>query len=325
MAFTSSSSRRWSMSREHPSGTARSARSFGTTIVTPVAPCRSARPRLSLGYATASPRTARTARRRFAGISRRSCSQRRPFGSATGADPVARASSSSVARATASRSALAWPRRSARSPSTRCRSLRAAPARSAAPSVARPASVAASRAAGRLGGLVLDRRAPLARGGGLGRERRQRRPTAIALARDGLEARRERRDPLAQPGLGGRRIRRGDPQLLLDLARGAQLVVGAGRERLGLGHVVGEPLDLAVDAHELRDELVPLRRGGAERAAIPPERAPAKIVADDLVLGPLRGLLGEELDARADLAKDVDDPDELDVGVLQPLERVLAA
>jgi hypothetical protein len=103
-----------------------------------------------------------------------------------------------------------------------------------------------------------------------------------------------------------------------------QLVVGAGRDALGLGDVVGEALDLAVDAREARDELVALHRGRTERTPVPAERAPAQIVADDLVLGPLRGLLREELHAWPDLAKDVDDTHELDLGVLQALERVLA-
>src|SRR5438128_582797 len=69
------------MRREQPSGTGRSSRGFGTITVTRVAVPRSASACLSLGNAIASPRTARTAKRRFIGISSRSCSQPRPFGS----------------------------------------------------------------------------------------------------------------------------------------------------------------------------------------------------------------------------------------------------
>ena len=109
------------------------------------------------------------------------------------------------------------------------------------------------------------------------------------------------------------------------MARGAELLVRARRDVLGLGDMVREALDLAIDADQSGDELVALRRGRPERAAVPPERAASQVIPDDLVFRPLRRLLGEELDPWTDLAEDVDDPDELDLGVLDALQRVLAA
>src|SRR5438132_924679 len=54
-------------------------------------------------------------------------------------------------------------------------------------------------------------------------------------------------------------------------------------------------------------------------------RAAPELVADRLVLIPFAGLIAESFDARSDLSEDVVHADELDLGRLQPVERLLAA
>src|SRR5205814_1192089 len=65
--------------------------------------------------------------------------------------------------------------------------------------------------------------------------------------------------------------------------------------------------------------------GVAERGLVPAERLAAKLGAHPLVLVPLPDLLAQDLHARPDLAKDVGDADHLRLGVLQAVERLLAA
>src|SRR5207253_5158054 len=54
-------------------------------------------------------------------------------------------------------------------------------------------------------------------------------------------------------------------------------------------------------------------------------RAATELVADRLVLIPLAVLIAQRFDTLADLAKDVVDADELDLGRLEPVQRFVAA
>src|SRR5439155_19037711 len=92
-----------------------------------------------------------------------------------------------------------------------------------------------------------------------------------------------------------------------------------------LADVIGESIDLFVDAGDLRGQVGALIGRRTERRLVPAQRAAAELVADRLVFIPLAGLIAQRFDARADLAKDVVDADELDLGGLEPVQRFLAA
>src|SRR5207244_8971962 len=78
-------------------------------------------------------------------------------------------------------------------------------------------------------------------------------------------------------------------------------------------------------AFDLRGERGALLRGVAEGGLVPAERLAAELGANLLVFVPLPDLLAQDLHARPDLAKDVGDADHLGLGVLQAVERLLAA
>ena len=148
---------------------------------------------------------------------------------------------------------------------------------------------------------------------------------SFALRRDGNKARLEPGDALADRCFRGRGVRRSDPAALFFLPRRAQVLVGPCRRRLALGHVVGETLDLLVDADDLRREIGTLIGRRAERRLVPAQCASAELVANRLVLIPLGSLIAERLDSRTDLAKDVVHPDQLRVRELHSLECLFAA
>ena len=182
-----------------------------------------------------------------------------------------------------------------------------------------------ARAARRGGGLFVNARAALPKTRQLSRERRERRGGAVALRRDGNTARLEPGDTLADRRFRGRGVGGGDAATLFLLPCRAQILVGPCRRRLALGHVVGETLDLLVDADDLRREIGTLIGRRAERRLVPAQCAPTKLVADRLVLVPLGSLIAERLDSRTDLAKDVVHADELDLGGPQAVQRFFAA
>src|SRR5207249_1837046 len=121
---------------------------------------------------------------------------------------------------------------------------------------------------------------------------------ALALRRDGNKARLEPGDALADRCFRGRGVGGGDAATLLLLPCRAQILVGPCRRRLALRHVVGETLDLLVEADDLRREIGTLIGRRAERRLVPAQCAPTKLVADRLVLVPLGSLIAERLDSR---------------------------
>src|SRR5438552_36500 len=182
-----------------------------------------------------------------------------------------------------------------------------------------------ARSARGVGGLFVDTRAALAQARELRRERRESRAGPVAFRADSREARFQPGDPLAGGRLGRGGIRRPDAAKLLLLSRGAKVLIGRRRRRLALGDVVGQALDLFIDAGDLRGEIGALIGRRAERRLVPAQRATAELVADRLVLIPFARLIAERFDARADLPKDVVDTDELDLGGLEPVQRFLAS
>jgi len=132
-----------------------------------------------------------------------------------------------------------------------------------------------ARRARRNRGLFVDARAPLAKVRELCRESGEGSPGALVLRTDRGKTRFKPRDALARRRFNRCRIRRADAAKLFLLPRRAQILVRAGGRRLALGDVVGQAIDLLVDARDPRREIGALIGRRAERGLVPAQRATA--------------------------------------------------
>src|SRR2546423_1564680 len=132
-----------------------------------------------------------------------------------------------------------------------------------------------ARAARRDRGFFIDARAPVAKVRELRRERGKGGPGALVLGPNGREARFEAGDAFARRRFNRCRVRRADAAQLFLLPCRAQILVRPGGRRLALGDVVGQAIDLLVDARDLRREIGALVGRRPERGLVPAQGATA--------------------------------------------------